>query len=135
MVQEYHQALVEFIKGNPEPVIGFFSRGQGVSLANPFGGFARGRDEVPKRVRLACTYYKDGRSVGFENIAKFVAQDLAYIVEIERYEARTGGREEIAQVSLRVTSIFRREDGTWKLVHRQADPLVDVQSSDSGVSK
>jgi hypothetical protein len=26
-------------------------------------------------------------------------------------------------VSLRVTTLFRREDGVWKVVHRHADPI------------
>ena len=28
-------------------------------------------------------------------------------------------------MALRVTHVFRKEDGAWKLVHRQADPLID----------
>ncbi len=29
----------------------------------------------------------------------------------------------MARVALRATSIFRREDGIWKLVHREGDPF------------
>ena len=34
-----------------------------------------------------------------------------------------GGSNDVTTVSLRVTSIFRPEDSTWKLVHRHADPI------------
>jgi hypothetical protein len=50
---------------------------------------------------------------------------VAYVFEIQRYESKAPGREGIA--SLHVTMIFRLEEGGWKLVHRQADPLAEPQ--------
>jgi ketosteroid isomerase-like protein len=71
----------------------------------------------------AAGNYRDGEVVGLDNLSTVISPDLAYTVEIESYRARVGGSEELVQVSLRVTSIFRREDGVWKVVHRHADPL------------
>jgi hypothetical protein len=42
---------------------------------------------------------------------------------IERFEAKIAGSDELSPVALRVTSIFRVEDGSWKLLHRLADPI------------
>jgi len=28
-------------------------------------------------------------------------------------------------MALRVTHVYRKEDGAWKLVHRHADPLIN----------
>lgn len=32
----------------------------------------------------------------------------------------------MARSAIRVTSIFRREDGAWRLVHRHGDPIPAV---------
>jgi ketosteroid isomerase-like protein len=52
-----------------------------------------------------------------------VGADLASTMEVERWEAKVGERDEVTPFVLRVTSTFRREDESWKLVHRHADPI------------
>ena len=71
----------------------------------------------------------------FEEVAKYVTPELACIVEIERYRAKVGGSEAISPVTLRVTSIFRPEDGTWKIVHRHADPITTPQPAESVIQE
>jgi len=65
--------------------------------------------------------------VAVENIAKYVTPELAYVVEMERIKARVGGREAITPYALRVTMIFRPEEGLWKVIHRYADPITTAQ--------
>jgi ketosteroid isomerase-like protein len=83
----------------------------------------------------AASNYRDGEIVGFENVAKHVTPELAYIVEVERYKAKVSGGEELAPIALRVTSIFRREDGVWKIVHRHADPITTAQPAESVIQE
>jgi ketosteroid isomerase-like protein len=87
-------------------------------------------DQVIERSHLAL-----GEIAGFENVAKCVTSELAYIVEVERYQARVDGGEDITPVALRVTSIFRPEDGTWKIVHRHADPKTTSQPAESVIQQ
>ena len=67
----------------------------------------------------------------FANVATYANGDLGYIVEIERFKARIGGSEKAAPVVLRTTSILRREDGAWKILHRHADPITTEQPAES----
>jgi ketosteroid isomerase-like protein len=56
-------------------------------------------------------------------------------VEVERYRTKVGGSEDITPVTLRVTSILRPEDGTWKIMHRHADPISTPQPAESVIQK
>lgn len=56
----------------------------------------------------------------FEVVAAGVSGDLGYVVGHERTTASVSGGPPTAY-ELRVTLIFRREDGEWREAHRHAD--------------
>ena len=112
-----------------------FSRGDDATLANPYGPPACGRTQIEEAGRRAAANYRDGRAVKFENFAKYVTAELAYMLEIERFEAKVAGGREVTPVALRVTSIFRPEEGAWKLVHRHADPITTPRSGESVIQR
>ena len=60
--------------------------------------------------------------------------ELAYIVQIERARAKVGEWEEITPFVLRATMI-RPEEGTWKCVHRHADPITTAQPAESVIQQ
>jgi ketosteroid isomerase-like protein len=130
-LDEYHRAGLEITNGNPEIYKSLYSRRDDVTLANPFGPPVRGWENVSATLDRAAEKYRDGQVVGFENVSTIVAADLAYTVEIESYRARVGGAEEMTPVSVRVTSVFRHEDGAWKLLHRHADPITASRPAES----
>jgi len=131
LVEQQHVALDAFSKGDDEPLAALWSRADDVTLGNPFGPFVRGFEQVAATMKRAAALYRDGEASGFELVAKHVSDDVAYLVEVERFNAKMGGREAISPVSLRCTSIFRREDGNWRLVHRHADPITAPQTAES----
>ena len=135
VVEQYHRALGEFMKGDCEPAMRLFSEREDVTLGNPFGVFVRGLAQVAETTERAASHYRDGGAAGFDTIAKYVTPDLAYLVEVERVESKVGGREDVSPVHLRVTSIFRQEEGSWKLVHRHADPITTAQPAESVLRK
>ena len=134
-VEQYHLAAREFVKGNPEPYKMVYSHRDDVTLGNPFGPIVRGWQQVAATLERAASNYRDGEFVGWENVAKYVTPELAYIVEFDRLKAKIGGSAEFTPVALRATSIFRREDGAWKLVHRHADPITALRPAESVIHK
>src|SRR5919107_4341847 len=135
LIEQFHLASDEFLKGNPEPVNKLWSRREDVTLANPYGPPVRGWDEVAKVTEHAASQVRDGELVSVEIVAKHVTAELAYVVEIEHPEAKIGGREDITPFALRVTMIFRSEDGGWKTVHRHADPITTAQPAESVIQE
>ena len=135
VIERFQRALNEFLKGNPEPNKEMFSHQQDVSLANPFGPPARGWEQVAATMERAASNLKDGEIVAFENIAKYVTPELAYTVWLERQQAKVSGREDITPFALRVTMIYRPEEGPWKVVHRHADPITTPQPAESVIQE
>src|SRR5215208_6784232 len=135
LIEQFHLASDEFLKGNPKPVNKLWSRRDDVTLANPFGPPVRGWDEVAKVTEHAASQVRDGQLVSVEIVAKHVTSELAYVVEIERPKAKVGGSKDITPFALRVTMIFRPEDGGWKIVHRHADPITTPQPAESVIQE
>jgi ketosteroid isomerase-like protein len=131
LIEQYQLALDEFMKGNPEPVQKLFSYKEDASLANPYGPPVRGWEQVAKTTQHAASLRREGKFVGYETVAKHVTAELAYVVEVEHLESKVHGGEEITPYTLRVTMIFRPEEGVWKVVHRHADQITTPQPAGS----
>ena len=130
VIEQYHQALDEFSRGNPDPVKNFYSGRDDVAIANPFFPLTRGREQVVERLERSVQNFSDGE-VGFQNVVKWVSDELACIVELEEWRTKVGGREEVTPFTLRVTTLFRAEGGGWKVVHRHADPITTARPAES----
>ena len=135
VIARYHQSVEAFIQGNPEPQKHLWSRREDVTLANPLGPPVRGWPQVEGALDRAASLVRDGVVEGTERISEVETADLAYIVEIERERIKIGGADAVVSASLRATSIFRREEGTWRLVHRHADPITAPRSIESLVER
>jgi ketosteroid isomerase-like protein len=83
---------------------------------------ASGWDEIGPMFERLAERFSNCSSFEYEVVAAGVSGDLGYIAGFEHTTAAIGsGPPE--RYDLRVTTIFRREDGDWKIVHRHADPV------------
>lgn len=93
-----------------------------LTLMTPMGGFARRGEVSPEEVADMERFFRGGTGTA-ELVGAHASGDLAVLAMIERARARIGDLPE-QDWALRVTLAFRREGGSWRLVHRHADPLV-----------
>lgn len=122
-VKQYDRAMSDFFKGNAEPINNLYSSCDDISLAQLSGPVVLDRRQVTDAASRNAMKYREG-ATAFETLAKYETPKLAYIVQVERTKAKIGGNNEVSSLALRVTSIFRREDGAWKLLHRHVDSNV-----------
>jgi len=131
VIEEYHRTIDAIVTGDPEPQKRLWSRGDDVTLANPLGPPVVGWDRVVEHLESAVASVREGEPVSYEIISEYSTSDLGYNVELERTRAKFGGSNEMTPVALRVTTIFRREDGEWRIVHRHADPITAPRPAES----
>ncbi len=86
----------------------------GLALSN------QGWGEIGPLFERLASRFSNCTSFEYDVVAAGLSGDLAYIVAIEHTTASIDGSDP-QSYSLRVTQIFRREDGEWKVVHRHAD--------------
>jgi ketosteroid isomerase-like protein len=127
----YHKSVVAFIQGDPHVQKPLWSARDDVTLANPLGPPVKGADAVWQHMERSASLISAGHDYTFASIAVVETADLAYEVGIERNIVKIGAATEDVPVSLRVTTVFRREDQEWKIVHRHADPITEERSAQS----
>ena len=125
---EAEEALVQ---GDVEPRLKLWSRRAPLSLFGAWGPCKYDWGELERIFRWVASRFSDPADSRYDfhwdvEVAD-VSGDMAYTVGFERFKAsRDGGPPE--DVTVRVTHVYRREDGEWKIVHRHGD-LAPVDQS------
>ncbi len=117
--EQFYAALNREINGDPGPMMEVWSHGSGVSTMHPLGGVNLGWEAVRAGWEQAAQAISDGQ-VSLEDLVVVpLADDVAYTVGTEHGQAKIGG--DTVDVDWRVTNIYRREGGEWKIVHHHTD--------------
>ena len=118
-----HAAMARVAMGDVSAIKALYSHSGDVTSFFGWGGYERGWDAVERRWDWAGRQFKGG-SVSHQNITTVVSQDMFFMTDVETYtNQRIADVEGITEWSNRVTHIFRREEGEWRLVHRHANRL------------
>jgi uncharacterized protein (TIGR02246 family) len=125
-VQSFRDALTEeeaaeraIYNGDAEPYKALWSHTDEVTLFGAFGPCKTGWAELSRTFDWVAHRYQGG-SVSQEYQTIVEAGDFAYTVALEHGRVALDGGPERSQ-AIRVTQIYRRHDGRWRLVHRHGD--------------
>jgi ketosteroid isomerase-like protein len=125
VLQRYFDALTAIANGDPEPLKALYSHREDISQCGLWGGVERGWAEVSGRLDWVAEQFVPGPGVvTAEVVLTSVSGEMAYSVWIERWWCQLKARSEPQEMMIRVTQIFRREDGAWKAVHRHGDDRI-----------
>ncbi|MDQ4144173.1 MAG: nuclear transport factor 2 family protein [Actinomycetota bacterium] len=127
------EADTTFHNGDVAPRMAIWTRNEPVTVFGAVMTKTGWREIEPAFERLASRF-SNCSSFEYEVIAAGASGDLAYIAGIEHTTASVGGAPSQAY-ELRVTTIFRRENGGWKVVHRHADPTPESGSANDQLAR
>ena len=107
--------------------LALWSTREPVTLFGAGGACRAGSAEVRRIFQTAVTQIIASRSFDYDLVAAGVGGDLAYTVG---YEHTTFDPGPVQDYTLRVTYLYRREDGDWRIIHRHGDYLCQQPGCD-----
>jgi ketosteroid isomerase-like protein len=118
---------IAFHNGDVSPRFAIWSHNDPVTL---FGAALSGTGwgELGPAFEWLASGFSNCESYEIELIAAGASGDLAYMVAIEHTTASIRGAAPKAY-QLRATTVFRRENGEWKAVHRHGDPAPEGEAA------
>lgn len=123
MMPRIHEAEMALHNGDAGPRFQMWSHTDPVTVFGAAFSPIGWAEVAPMFEKLALDF-SNCTSCEWELVAADVGEDFAYLLAIERTTASVKGSEP-APYMLRSTTIFRRENDEWKIVHRHADRVDD----------
>jgi len=93
------------------------------TLFGPDGATRLGPDRVIEAWERGFTPFGTGGETHFEVLQSAASDGLGYWVGLQHSTVHVADSSAPRHIVLRVTELFRREKGEWKLIHRHADEL------------
>jgi ketosteroid isomerase-like protein len=126
-MQQRRQVAAAFVQGDPGPLRAISTSADPATLFGPGGGAEQGAAHVLSVNEAGARQFGAGGTTRLEVLHAAADGNLAYWTGWQHATVNVGDAKEPVPMKLRVTEIFRREDGAWKLVHRHADPLAEAK--------
>jgi ketosteroid isomerase-like protein len=124
-LRQLARALTAVANGDSEPMKALCSHTDAISQCGFWGGVEHGWAEVSERWDWVAAQFLPGPGVVTSETSFLTATgEMAYGVFIERWRGHFTSRSEPTETMIRATLIFRRENGSWKAVHRHDDERI-----------
>ena len=126
--EQFYAALNRMANGDVSSMADIWSHSAAVTTMHPIGGREVGWDEV-RGPWAQVAELASGGQVKLSDQLIQVSGDMAYEVGTEQGQFTLAGEQ--VSIKQRVTNIYRREAGGWKIVHHHADispAMLDILS-------
>ena len=115
---QFYAALKGMLNGDARALSDVWAHHSFVTAMHPLGGRQVGWAEVRKTLEQIAQRSSEGKVELKDQLIR-LAGEVAYEVGVEHVEAKLGGQKVAAKI--RVTNIYQREAGAWKLTHHHTD--------------
>lgn len=119
------RASTAFVEGDAGPLLGLSAHTDPATIYPPSGAVVVGAEAVNTGNAAGSAAFGPGAENRFEVLHSGSDGDLGYWTGVQRSRVVLPGGPEPVTMNLRVTELFRRVDGEWRLFHRHADPLAE----------
>ncbi|MGB7193896.1 MAG: nuclear transport factor 2 family protein [Collimonas pratensis] len=120
-MKQREEVAQSYVNGDAEPLARISTLLNPATFFGPAGSYEQGARKVLATNEHAAAQFQKGSNSRFEIFHMAMSGDLAYWVGIQHAEVRMKDRAAAVSMSLRISELFRLEDGAWKLMHRHAD--------------
>ncbi len=116
------EANAALMRGDVDTYRALVPRTQDFTLMSPFGGTPSHEAGFTEKTWDGMRQFFRNGTLKQEVVQTYAGTDMIVLAVIERAHVEVGGLP-AQDWALRVTLVYRREDGEWRLAHRHADPL------------
>ena len=117
-----------FVNGNVGPLDDISTHVSQATFFGPSGEYVEGADKVNAVNRKAAESFEPGGENRFDILQRDASDHIGFWAGIQRTTVTMKGKEKPVSMNLRVTEVFVRQRGDWKLIHRHADILKDTRN-------
>ena len=115
-----HEAEAALVRGDVGPRLRMWSHEDPVSLFAAVGASRSGWGELQPTFESVAARLSGGHDAHYELMTYDVSGDMAWTAGFLRFTGTMDGGPE-TRYALRLTNVYRREGGEWKVVHEHSD--------------
>ena len=131
-MQKRTAAAQAYVNGDAGPLDEIVARSGAASFFPPSGGNERGAQEVSARYDRDVKSFGQGGETQLEVLQSGSSGDVGFWTGHQNAKVKMHGAPEPVAMKLRITELFRRIGGEWKMVHRHADPMAEPMKAGGG---